>query len=343
MLKLVSVNIVNWNGLNFLSNCIESIKLQTYKNIEINIIDNNSTDGSVDFLSGKYPDIKLVKNMRNEGFSKAHNQAIMISSGEYILPLNFDIVLSPAFVEEMVKAIESSPKIGIVSGKLYALKNGGKTNIIDSTGITMQGMFPADRGQNETDSGQYDKIEYVFGASGAAPLFRREMLEDIKLNKEYFDEDFYIYVEDVDLCWRAQLYGWKALYTPSAIAYHSRGTTRENDSEMKRDYLLIGYRNRYWTIIKNVILFDLLKNFLWLSIIESRFYLSNILQKNYFIFKVPFMVLSGVSRMLRKRIMIQRKRKVSSIYMEQFFFSEIRHTVKKKLRGFMKAFSRGLE
>lgn len=116
MLKLVSVNIVNWNGLNFLSNCIESIKLQTYKNIEINIIDNNSTDGSVDFLSGKYPDIKLVKNMRNEGFSKAHNQAIMISSGEYILPLNFDIVLSPAFVEEMVKAIESSPRLALFQG-----------------------------------------------------------------------------------------------------------------------------------------------------------------------------------------------------------------------------------
>lgn len=330
MLKLVSVNIVNWNGLHFLSDCIESIKLQTYKNIEINIIDNNSTDGSVDFISGKYLDIKLVKNMRNEGFSKAHNQAIMISSGEYILPLNFDIVLSPVFVEEMAKAIESSPDIGIVSGKLYALKNGEKTNIIDSTGITMQGMFPADRGQNETDCGQYDKIEYVFGASGAAPLFRREMLEDIKLNKEYFDEDFYIYVEDVDICWRAQLYGWKALYTPSAIAYHSRGTTRENDSEMKKDYLLIGYRNRYWTIIKNAILLNLLKNILLLLVVELRFYSCRILQRDYFIFKVPFMVLKNISRMLRKRSVIQKKRKVSAAYMEGFFFDSVRYAIKER-------------
>lgn len=341
MSKLVSVNIVNWNGLNFLSNCIESIKSQTYKNIELNIIDNNSTDGSVDFLSGKYPEIKLARNIQNEGFSRAHNQAIRMSSGDYILPLNFDIILNPAFVEEIVKAIESSSEIGIVSGKLYILRDSEKTNIIDSTGIIMHGMFPADRGQNGIDSGQYNSADHVFGASGAAPLFRREMLEDIKLNKEYFDEDFYIYVEDVDICWRAQLYGWKALYAPTAIAYHHRGATRQNDSVMEVDYLLIGYRNRYWAIIKNAILFNLLKNLLWLSIIESRFYLSNILQKNYFIFKVPFMVLSGVSRMLAKRIMIHKKRRASFIYMEQFFFSEIRHTVKKKLRGFMKAFSRG--
>jgi GT2 family glycosyltransferase len=336
-LKLVSINIVNWNGLNFLGKCIESIKLQTYKNIEINIIDNNSSDGSVDFLITKYPEVKLVKNAQNEGFSKAHNQAIIISSGEYILPLNFDIILAPTFVEEMVNAIESSSEVGIVSGKLYILRDGEKTNIIDSTGITMQGMFPADRRQNKTDSNHYDKVEYVFGASGAAPLFRREMLEDIKINEEYFDEDFYIYVEDVDLCWRAQLHGWKALYTPLAIAYHHRGATRKNDSEMKRDYLLIGYRNRYWTIIKNVILLNLLKNILLLLIVELKFYSNHILQRNYFIFKVPFMVLKGISQMLRKRSVIQKKRKVPAAYMESFFFDGIRYAIiKEKFIKFVK-------
>ncbi len=335
MLELVSINIVNWNGFDYLSNCIESIKAQTYKNIEINIIDNNSTDGSVKFLAKKYPEIKLIVNTLNEGFSRAHNQAIKISSGKYIIPLNFDIILSSAFVEEMVKAIESSPGIGIVSGKLYALRNGGKTNIIDSTGITMQSMFPADRGQNETDSGQYDNLEYIFGASGAAPLLSLDMLEEIKLNTEYFDEDFYIYVEDVDMCWRAQLYGWKALYTPAAIAYHHRGATRQDDSAMKADYLLIGYRNRYWAIIKNAILINLIKNFFWVSIKEWRFLLSNLVQKNYFIFKLPCMVLSGVPRMLRKRRIIQKKRKASSRYMEQFFFSDIRHTIQEKIGGFI--------
>lgn len=333
-MKRVSINIVNWNGLHFLGECIESIKLQTYKNIEINVIDNNSSDSSINFLEKKYPEITLIKNHRNEGFSKAHNQAIKISSGEYILPLNFDIILTPTFVEEMVKAIESAPEIGIVSGKLYMLRDEEKTDIIDSTGVIMRGMFSADRGQNETDFGQYDKAEYVFGASGAAPLLSRRMLENIKLCEEYFDEAFYIYVEDVDLCWRAQLYGWKALYTPSAVAYHHRGVTRQNNSEMKVDYLLVGYRNRYWAIIKNAILSILLKNLLLLLIIESRFYASNIMRRNFFIFKVPFMVLEGVPRMLKKRRAIQRSRKVSAFHFEKFFFDDIRCTIKKRFVHF---------
>jgi len=326
-LNLVSINIVNWNGLHFLSDCIESIKLQTYKNVEINIIDNNSSDGSVDLLKMKYQEIRLIKNTQNEGFSRAHNQAIRISSGEYILPLNFDIILAPKFVEEMVKAIEFSPDIGIVSGNLYLLENGEKKNIIDSTGITMKGMFPADRGQNEVDCGQYNKIEYVFGASGAAPLFRRKMLEDIKLNKEYFDEDYYLYVEDVDLCWRAQLFGWKAIYTPWAIAYHKRGATRENNSEMAKEYIIIGHRNRYWTIIKNAILANLLKNFLLILVVELRFYVSHLLKRNFFMLKAIYMVLKGISKMLRKRKAIQKRKKVPANYMESFFFGDLRHTV----------------
>ncbi len=329
-MKLVSINIVNWNGLNYIGKCIESIKLQTYKNIEINIIDNNSSDSSVEFITTKYPEIKLVKNILNEGFSKAHNQAIRISLGEYILPLNFDIILTPTFVDDIVKAIESLPRLGIVSGKLYVLKDGKETNIIDSTGITMHGMFPADRGQNETDTGQYDKVEPVFGASGAAPLFSREMIDDIRINDEYFDEDFYIYVEDVDLCWRAQLYGWKALYAPSAIAYHCRGVTREDDSKMKKAYQIIGYRNRYWTIIKNAIFLNLLKNILFLSIVELKFYASQILQKNYFILKVPFMVLKGIPRILKKRTEIQNKRKASATYLETFFFAPYKQILKER-------------
>ena len=332
-LKLVSINIVNWNGVHFLSDCIESIKSQTYKNIEINIIDNNSSDGSVDLLRRKYPEIMLVNNFQNEGFSRAHNQAARISSGEYILPLNFDIILSPQFVAEMVKAIEMAPDIGIVSGNLYALRQGEDRKMIDSTGVTMKGMFPADRGQNQLDHGQYDKIEYVFGASGAAPLYRRTMLEEVALNGEYFDEDYYIYVEDVDLCWRAQLYGWKALYTPLAVAFHKRGATREKSAEMGREYILLGHRNRYWSIIKNAILTNLLGNMLWILIVELRFYVGHLLGGNYFIFRILPMVMKGMPRMLRKRKEIQKKRKVCAEYMGRFFFDDIRPKAKKYIVG----------
>ena len=320
-MKLVSVNIVNWNGLDFLNNCILSIKQQTHSNIEINIIDNNSSDESVQFLREHYPEINLLVNSENMGFSKAHNQAIDISNGDYIIPLNFDITLTTTFVEEMVRAIESSSEIGIVSGKLYIMNDIGQTTTLDTTGIIMSGMYPADRGQYEADTGQFNDTELVFGASGAAPLLSRMMLEDIKINNEYFDEDFFIYVEDVDLCWRSQLYGWKALYTPSAVAYHFRGATRDSNSKMKKDYLLLGHRNRYLAVVKNAILMNLLKNFFWILIYETGFYLGQIRNGNYFIFRVPFMVVGKVRKILAKRLIIQNNKKVNSNYMETFFFS----------------------
>jgi GT2 family glycosyltransferase len=331
-MKLVSINIVNWNGLYFLKNCIKSIKEQTYSNIEINIIDNNSSDTSIGFLNENFPEINLVVNTENKGFSKAHNQAIEISEGDYIIPLNFDITLTPTFVEEMVRAIESSPEIGIVSGKLYIMNDIGQTTTLDTTGITMSGMYPADRGQYEVDKGQYSNRELVFGASGAAPMLSRKMLEDIKINNEYFDEDFFIYVEDVDLCWRSQLYGWKALYTPSAVAYHFRGATRNSDSKMKKDYLLLGHRNRYLAVVKNAILLDLLKNIMWILFYEIGFYLNQFRSGNYFIFLVPFMVTGKIRKMLAKRVIIQGKNKVAANYMEPFFFSNMPQIIKNKFQ-----------
>ena len=334
-MKLVSINIVNWNGLHFLRDCLESIQSQTYESIEINIIDNHSSDGSAEWLEKEYPQLRLIRNGRNEGFSRAHNQAIRLSSGDYILPLNFDIILSPPFVAEMVNAIESFSDIGMVSGNLYALRPGESRKIIDSTGVSIQGMFPADRGQNQRDLGQYHQTEYIFGASGAAPLYRRTMLEEVALNGENFDEDYYIYVEDVDLCWRAQLYGWKALYTPLAVAYHKRGATREKNAKMGKEYIILGHRNRYWSIIKNALVTNLLRNILWVLIYEFRFYVAHLLQKNYFIFKTIPLVLKGLSPMLRKRKEIQRRRRASADYMEKFFFDEMRNP---GLKNFIKIF-----
>lgn len=317
--ELVSINIVNWNGLCFLKDCIESIKKQTYRNIEINIADNNSADGSLDFLINTYHDIKLISNTRNEGFSRAHNQLISVSNGRYIMPLNFDIVLEPSFVEEMVGAMESCTEIGIVSGKLFIIDSEGKTSIIDSTGISMKHMYPADRGQFERDCGDYDNAGFIFGASGAAPLFKKEMLEDIKADGEYFDEYFCTYVEDVDLCWRAQLYGWKAVYEPSAVAYHYRGATRKDDVILKKDYIIIGIRNRYWAIIKNAFASSLMANIVPILLRELVFYFSWLWAGNFFVLQIPLKTIPGLPSMLRKRQAIKGRRKVTRAYMDSFF------------------------
>ena len=306
--------------MEYISRCLESIKSQTYPYIEINIVDNNSCDGSLEFIKSHYPGIRLAENRTNAGFSRAHNQAIRMSRGEFIIPLNFDIILNPGFAEEMVKAAKSHSDVGMVSGKLYKKFNNEKPSILDTTGITMNNMFSGDRGENKEDCGQFEKCEFIFGVSGAAPLYKREMLEDIRISDEYFDEDFFIYVEDVDLCWRAQLYGWKCLYTPYAIALHERGATRKDDKNIKKSYYIIGFRNRYLSIFKNSLLSNIIDHIGHIILRETYFYLSQINNGNFYILKVPFSSLSLLPKMMKKRNIIQRKRKVSGKYMGNFFF-----------------------
>jgi len=329
--NLVSISIVNWNGGEDIKKCLESIKGQSYKNIEVIVVDNNSIDGSLEFLKINFPDIKFIENKENIGFSKAHNQAIKKSEGKYLLILNFDIILTPDFVEEMVKAANLYNDVGMVSGKLYKKFNNETTSILDSTGITMNNMFSGDRGENKEDCGQFEKYEFIFGASGAASLYKREMLEDIKIGNEYFDEDFFIYVEDVDLSWRAQLYGWKGIYTPNAIAYHERGATRRDNERIKKGYYTIGYRNRYLAILKNSLVSNILKHILRILMRETWFFLSNLWQRNFYILKVPFLSLKLLPRMVKKRREIQKRRKVSAAYMEKFFFSSNIFRWKQKL------------
>lgn len=251
----VSINIVNWNGGAYIDKCLESIFVQDYDGEkEVILVDNGSTDHSLDVIKRKFPQVRIIRNDSNLGFCKAHNQAIRMSEGRYILVLNFDIILEKYFLSEMIKAMEKNDRIGIVSGKLYKMVGNGKTRLLDSTGIEMKYFFSSPRGEMKEDSGQYDAPDkrVIFGACGAACLYRRKMLEDVRYKKEYFDEDFVNYIEDVDLSWRARLRGWKAVYEPQAIAYHERGVTRNCDKKEQLDYYLRGYRNRYLAIYKNV-------------------------------------------------------------------------------------------
>jgi GT2 family glycosyltransferase len=145
-----------------------------------------------------------------------------LAQGAYLMPLNFDIEMTPRFLEEMVVAIERSPSIGIVTGKLRQMAaNGERTERLYSTGHVMPlNRFARHRGAGERDIGQYDRVSEVFGASGAAALYRREMLDDVGYRGCYFDESLFMWYEDVDLDWRARKLGWKCLYTPDAVAYH---------------------------------------------------------------------------------------------------------------------------
>ncbi len=273
----ISISIVNWNGSHYIGDCLKSVYGQDYMAIkEIIVVDNGSCDGSLEKIKKDFPQVKYIENDVNIGFSKAHNQAIDISRGEFILILNFDIILTKNFLSELIKVFGDNKKTGVASGKLYKILDGKKTTKIDTTGIKMACYFPSPRGATEEDCGQYDTKEkrFVFGVCGAAALFRKETLADVKFKNEYFDEDFVNYVEDVDICWRMQLRGWKAVYQPKAVAYHERGYTRKNDAGMQSDYYVKGFTNRYLAIYKNITRYELRKVFFQFLLRELFFLIS---------------------------------------------------------------------
>lgn len=228
--KLISVNILTYNGQDLIESCLGSVAKQTYKNVEVLVIDNNSQDDTLGKIRN-FP-IRIIENKENLGFSAGHNIGIRESRGEYVLCLNQDVVLDKNFIKNAVEAIEVDGKIAVVQGRLYKSKM--QDTILDTTGLVIfRNRRIISRGQGEKDKGQYKRGE-IFGADGATPLYRRSALEDVKLPIfkggapsldcfEYFDEDFFMYKEDVDLAWRMRLYGWKAIYEPTAIAYHLRG------------------------------------------------------------------------------------------------------------------------
>ena len=248
--KLVSIILVNYNCRQYVEALSACLQNQTYSHLEILVFDNGSNDGSLEKIKQFFPQARIFELGENTGLSKPNNLGISESRGAYILCLNFDVVLEKTFVEEMVNAIETDKQIGWVAGKMLKLTNGGKSKKIDCLGHHML----KSRYARELDYSKpftwndYAKRQFVFGASACAALYRKEMLHDIALNGEYFDEDFFAYFEDVDLDWRAQHRNWKCLYTPQAIGYHVRyGTNLIKNKQIAAYYL----SNRIFMMIKN--------------------------------------------------------------------------------------------
>jgi len=249
---LVSVVVVSYNSERDIARCLESVSRQTYSPLDVLVIDNDSSDGTEETVRGWATRVRFVRNSSNIGFAAAHNQGIRLSAGAYYLALNPDVEMTPAFVEELVKAMEVDPRVGSVSGKLLRFATVNGAPLIDSTGIYMTpSIRHLDRGSGKPDRGQYDRLQYVFGASGAAPLYRRRMLEAVSIDGECFDEDFFAYREDADLAWRAQLLGWRALYTPHAVARHERKVLPERRRSLPDVINMHSAKNRFLLRIKN--------------------------------------------------------------------------------------------
>lgn len=249
----ISVIIVNYNGEQYLKDCLDSFYSQTRKDYEIILIDNCSTDRSIEIITRDYPDITLIRNKANLGFAAGTNQGIKVVQGEYILTLNNDTRIERSFLEEMVSPMDDDPQVGICASKML-LPDGR----INSTGLCISRSGAAwNRGMFERDSGQYAQQEEVFGASAGAALYRKTMLDEIGL----FDEDFFMYMEDVDLSFRARLAGWKCLYVPTAVVYHHHGGTAGYGSDIAVYY---GNRNIVLMVVKNYPIGFLITSLPWI-------------------------------------------------------------------------------
>ncbi len=237
--NLVSVHLLAFNGQKYIQACLNSVLNQTYPQIEILVTDNNSSDKTVDYLKkiqAKHK-LKIVYNKKNLGFAKGQNQGIERAQGEYILCLNQDVVLDKNFISNALKAFKKYPEAAAVQGKLLRWSGGMNfyndfadyniSYIIDTKGLAVfkNGRI-INREQGQIDNKREKKIKEIFGADGAAPIYRKQALEQVKIilngRTEYFDEDFFAYKEDVDLAWRFRLYGWRSYYQPSALAWHDR-------------------------------------------------------------------------------------------------------------------------
>jgi GT2 family glycosyltransferase len=239
----VSLNIVSWNGMKFIPELLESVFAQTCADFAVLVVDNGSSDGVEAFLRGEYPQVAFLRNARNLGFAPAHNQAVRYAmerwdgddlSDRFVLVVNQDVVLTPTFLEEMLRAAEAEPGVGSWQGKLRraftenpqdeALRETVRSERIDSTGLVMRrNRTFADRGAGEMDDGQYDADTEIFGPTGALALYRASALADARYRDEFFDHHFFSYKEDVDLAWRLRRLGWGSRYVPAAVAYHYRG------------------------------------------------------------------------------------------------------------------------
>jgi len=259
----VAVVIVTRNSASWLPDCLSSLRELERVPAEVLIVDNASRDGSAESARALAPRATVLESGENAGFCRATNRGIAATTSPFILALNPDTRLSRRFLEELLPSFDD-PRVGIACGKL--LRFDGVT--LDSAGQRLgRSRQPDDRGYGTRDDGRFDRDEEIFGACGAAALYRRAMLDEVAgPGGEVFDESFFAFYEDLDLAWRAHRFGWRAAYRYRALGWHARGGTsvrpgpprfgalRSRSAEIR----FHAVKNRYLTILRNDRLTDYL-------------------------------------------------------------------------------------
>ena len=299
---MISIIVLNYNGIRYLKPCLDSITQQTCSNFETILVDNGSTDGSVDYIKKKYPCVEILTLPKNLGFSKGMNAGIKKARGEAIFLLNNDTVLDDGCLEFIEKAFKEYPKYLFFAPKMLNIK---EKSVIDSGGIIFKDYKSFDRGQGQKDDIFFSQEEEVFTGCGGAMVFRKEFFKKVG----YFDDSFFAYYEDVDLGFQAQLKGEKCLFIPDAKVYHFRGATNILYSDY---YVFHSGKNGLNCMIKNIPTKLFLKNLrrLLMNHINEIVYFTKRGQ-GWVILKSKIAALLELPMMLKRRWKIQNSIKVS--------------------------------
>lgn len=316
-MKIVaSVVIPNWNGKELLEDCLQSLFKQSFKEFEVILADNNSTDDSLEYVKKFFPQVRIIRLNKNFGFARAINEGVRVSDAEYVVFLNNDTSVDKNWLKNLIKCVKNHPEVISVNSKLLNYYDRKK---IDGAGILINEAGQAKSlGWQDRDEGQYEKEQYIFGASGGGSLFKRKEFIRVGL----FDESFFMYSEEVDFAFRAQFQGYKSIFCPQAIVYHKhKATARRRPQHIE----YWQFRNMTMTIIKDFPSAVLFKKWRWLKIIlvhiNTIFY-----QVTNGFWWPPFLadlwILVHLPKLINNRREVQSTIKVSDAYIENFLMEK---------------------
>lgn len=355
----VSINLVVMNGEKFIRFSLDSIKKQTYPSqfIEVNILDNGSTDATKNILKKEFPEFNLIENNANIGFWAGQEKLLNQSKGEIIIAMT-DVILDDNFIKNAALVLKKDPHIGAIQAKIYQMKlyppkfSDEKirrasdqpspifTDVIDTAGFF---IFKSRRivnlGHGDKDTGQFSNQKEIFAVEGAVPVFKKTALEDCKIEGKIIDPDFRTgslgYGDDLDLAWRMRLFGWKEILAPDVIAYHDRSTTKNikkhwldyfsrvhQRSQISLQKRRLDWKNVRFTIIKNDYIINILKDLPQIIIREAMVLIYSLLFEPKILLEIPIF-LKLIPKMIRKRKTIMKRAKISPKEMRKWFIPHL--------------------
>ncbi|MEO7768385.1 MAG: glycosyltransferase family 2 protein, partial [Ferruginibacter sp.] len=247
---LVCIVILNWNGKNFLKKFLPYILASTYSNKRVIVADNASTDDSIIFLKESFPQVEVLVSTVNQGFAKGYNTALRQVDGDYYVLLNNDVEVTPGWIEPVIELMNKDEMIAACQPKILSYRNRGCFEYAGAAGGWLDALgYPFARGRIfdvlEEDKGQYDNQQACFWASGAAMFVRASVYDEVG----GLDEYFFAHQEEIDLCWRMQIAGYKVYVQPSSVVYHVGGGTLSKTDNLKT---FLNFRNNLIMLVKNL-------------------------------------------------------------------------------------------